>query len=134
MSEVFEDGLVGVHIQAEHAPIGVQLWPTRTPGQAHHFTLRSVAVVRNEVREWVVWTYEDNNIRTFELGEKVVARVSPQVATAIEPTQTAVRLTIEEQEVVRDALRMFLSGRAPADLAARADLVRSALDRMVMQI
>lgn len=134
MTETPEPILVDAHVQAEYAPIGVQLWPTLKPEQGIHHTIRSVAVVRNEVREWVVWTLEDNNIRTFELGDMVVARVTPLVAAAIRPAEKSVRLTEPEQEAVRDALRMFLSGRAPVDLAARADLVRSALDRMVEQI
>ena len=134
MTQTPEPILVDVNVQAEYAPIGVQLWPTRKPEQGIHHTIRSVAVVRNEVREWVVWTLEDNNIRTFELGDMVAARVTPLVAAAIRPAETSVRLTEQEQEAVRDALRMFLSGRAPVDLAARTDLVRSALDRMVQQI
>lgn len=73
---VGEDGLVACSVIAEGAPIGVQLWPTRTPELGYHFTLRSVALVRNEVRSWVVWTYEDNQIRTFDVGDRVTAKLT----------------------------------------------------------
>lgn len=132
MSEIREDGLVDVSIQAEHAPIGVQLWPTRRPDQSIHFTLRSVAVVRNEVREWVVWTYEDNHIRTFELGEMVASRVTPEVAALVAPPQTALHLTVDEQAAIRDALRLALYGQAPENVPGW--VMRDALKRLVDQI
>jgi len=59
---------------AEDAPIGVQLWPTTSPKFAPNFTLASVATVRNEVRSYVVWTYENGSQRTFEMGEQIACR------------------------------------------------------------
>lgn len=136
MTETPEPVLVNVSVQAEYAPIGVQLWPTRKPEQGIHHTVRSVAVVRNEVREWVVWTLEDNNIRTFELGDMVTARVTPEVAAKIAPPQLALALTVDEQAAVRDAIRLVTHGVSPDSLhtPARMALLKSALERMVQQI
>src|SRR5262245_3297238 len=61
-------------VAAEDAPIGVQLWPTTAPGYAHHWTLVSVEVISQKVRDasgtyentQVVWTYEDGKQRRFE--------------------------------------------------------------------
>ena len=61
---------------AESAPIGVQLWPTRSPEYAPNFTLASVSVIRNETRPYVAWTYQSGNQRTFNLGEEVSCRVA----------------------------------------------------------
>lgn len=58
-------------VVAEDAPIGIQLWPTRSPEFAPNFTLASVEIVRTEVRRFVRWTYQSGNVRTFDLGEKV---------------------------------------------------------------
>lgn len=74
---VGEDGLISCSVYAEGAPVGVQLWPTLRPEQAKNFTLRSVAVVRTEARTWVVWTYENNTARPFNVGELVAAKLTP---------------------------------------------------------
>ena len=135
MSETRTDGLVDISVQAEYAPIGVQLWPTRRPDQSIHFTLRSVAVVRNEVRSWVVWTYEDNHIRTFEIGEMVASRMTPEAAVQVLLPQVVLTLTVDESAAVRDALRLALTGLAPsADTPSRVAEMRRALDRLVEQI
>lgn len=65
---------VDFYVVAEDAPIGVQLWPTRTPEYAPNFTLASVAVVRSEAPTYVVWTYESGTVRTLALGEQVACR------------------------------------------------------------
>ena len=57
---------------AEDAPVGIQLWPTRSPEFAPNFTLATVEVVRTEVRTFVRWTYQSGTVRTFDLGEQVV--------------------------------------------------------------
>ena len=59
---------------AEDAPIGVQLWPTRSPAYADNFTLMEVQVVRGEVRSYVRWIYRNGNERTFSLGESVAVQ------------------------------------------------------------
>jgi hypothetical protein len=61
---------------AEDAPIGVQLWPTRSPEYAPNFTLQSVAIIRREARSYVEWTYENGNTRQFELGDQVAVKFS----------------------------------------------------------
>ncbi len=47
----------------EHAPIGVQLWPTRSPKDAPNFTLAEVHMVRNHRGTYVQWVYEGGNVR-----------------------------------------------------------------------
>lgn len=96
------EGFADTKVAAQDAPIGVQLWPTRTPEQADRFTLRSVATVRNEVRSWVVWTYEDNHIRTFEVGELVAVRVAEADLPKIQPPTVAVRFTPEQAATLRE--------------------------------
>jgi hypothetical protein len=59
-------------VKAEDAPIGVQLWPTRTPAGAVHFTLLQVRTVRTAATHNVVWHYEDGKTRSFRAGEQVV--------------------------------------------------------------
>jgi hypothetical protein len=132
VTETPDPALMDVHVQAEYAPIGVQLWPTRKPEQSIHHTVRSVAVVRNEVRSWVVWTLEDNNIRTFELGDMVAARVTPEVAVQIALPQTALTLTIDEAALVRDALRLVVHGVAPGKV--NPVTASAVLARLVEQI
>jgi hypothetical protein len=61
-------------VAAELAPIGIQLWPTRSPEYADNFTLATVSVVRNEVREYVVWTYRSGTTRKFNVGEQVAVK------------------------------------------------------------
>jgi hypothetical protein len=62
-------------VRAELAPIGVQLWPTRSPGYADNFTLASVTVVDHSVRgAYVVWTYRNGKTRTFHVGESVTVQ------------------------------------------------------------
>ena len=62
-------------VTAENAPIGVQLWPTLTPKSATNFTLDKVAVVRNEWGVHVEWTYQNGNVRFFNVGEEVVVDI-----------------------------------------------------------
>jgi hypothetical protein len=73
MSDTIE--LVETTVTAETAPLGVQLWPTISPEFADNFTLYSVAVIRTEAREYVLWVYRDGSQRTFDLGEQIAARV-----------------------------------------------------------
>lgn len=61
---------------AEDAPLGVQLWPTVSPEFAPNFTLASVEIVRDFYGTRVRWTYENGNVRTFDLGEQVFARIA----------------------------------------------------------
>jgi len=70
-------GAVWVDAQfvAEEAPLGVQLWPTRSPEFAPNFTLDSVAVVRNASGVHVVWTYQNGSTRFFRVGETVAAKI-----------------------------------------------------------
>lgn len=130
MSNQTPTDLVDVSIQAEHAPLGVQLWPTLKPEQARHFTLRSVAVVRNEVRSWVVWTYEDNNIRTFELGELVVARVTPQVAALVAEPQRSLQVPERLVEALRGIAAAVDRTTPDEDEAELAALVLAQLRQM----
>jgi hypothetical protein len=62
-------------VTAEDAPVGIQLWPTRSPEYAPNFTLASVAVVRNSNGEHVVWTYENGNQRVFGKGEQITVLI-----------------------------------------------------------
>lgn len=62
------------HVVAEDAPIGIQLWPTRTPESWQNFTLREVQIVRTETRRFVRWVYYSGATRDFELGAEVVVR------------------------------------------------------------
>lgn len=134
MNEIPE-GYADVDVQAEHAPIGVPLWPTRTPELAVNFTLRSVAVVRQDDREWVVWTYENNKVRSFQLGETIVSRLPLAEAAKVRPFQFRLGLTDDEQAAVRDALRFVLFGVAPEDLSPqRLELMRATLERMKEQM
>jgi hypothetical protein len=67
--------MVTTLIKAEEAPIGVQLWPTRSPLYAPNFTLASVSVVRTATGSHVVWTYESGTTRVFALGEDVACEL-----------------------------------------------------------
>jgi hypothetical protein len=62
-------------IVAELAPLGVQLWPTHSAKYAPNFTLDNVAIVRDSRGEYVVWTYESGETRTFRKGELVTAQL-----------------------------------------------------------
>lgn len=63
------------HVAAEAAPLGVQLWPTRSPEYAANFTLANVEVVRHSVRgDYVIWTYCNGKTRTFNVGEQVTVQ------------------------------------------------------------
>lgn len=129
------EGYVDVDVQVEYAPVGVQLWPTRTPEQGINFTLRSVAVVRQDGREWVVWTYENNKVRSFQLGETMVCRLLTEDAAKVRPFQFRLDLTDDEQAAVRDALRFVLYGVAPQELTPqRLELMRGTLERMKEQM
>jgi hypothetical protein len=59
---------------AEHAPIGVQLWPTLTPKSAPNFTLTQVAIVRTAYGSHVEWTYENGSKRSFKIGDTVTVQ------------------------------------------------------------
>lgn len=56
---------------AEQAPIGVQLWPTRSPQDAPNFTLAEVRLVRNHRGTHVQWVYEGGQERFFSIGDEV---------------------------------------------------------------
>jgi hypothetical protein len=56
---------------AEDAPLGVQLWPTLTPESAPNFTLDRVEIIRGAYGSYVRWVYQNDNTRTFRLGERV---------------------------------------------------------------
>lgn len=58
-------------VAAEDAPLGVQLWPTRTPEYAPNFTLNRVEVVRTPGGQYVRWVYESGDQRIFKMGELV---------------------------------------------------------------
>ena len=63
-------------INAEDAPLGVQLYPTRSPEYAPNFTLREVSTVRGPYGTRVIWTYESGTTRTFDRGEEVACKLS----------------------------------------------------------
>jgi hypothetical protein len=63
-------------IKAEEAPLGVQLYPTRSPEYAPNFTLAEVSTVRGPYGTRVIWTYESGTTRTFDLGEEVACKLS----------------------------------------------------------
>lgn len=67
---------VDFDVTAEDAPLGVQLWPTIAPEFAQHYTLASVAVIRDALGTRVRWTYEGGSTRTFRLGERIACRRS----------------------------------------------------------
>lgn len=68
--------IIGTTVRAESAPLGVQLWPTRSPEYAPNFTLASVTrFLDANGRECVRWTYQNGNTRTFLAGEEVVVRL-----------------------------------------------------------
>ncbi len=62
---------VQASVIAERAPIGVQLWPTRSPGYADHFTLERVEIVDCNGVDYVRWTYRDGKTRLFQMGQHV---------------------------------------------------------------
>lgn len=68
-------------VVAEHAPLGVQLWPTLTPDKARHFTLQAVEIVRSTHATYVRWIYEDGKVRRFDLGETVVVKLPARANT-----------------------------------------------------
>lgn len=62
-------------VAAEHAPLGVQLWPTTKPEAAPNFTLAEVTRYIAGGRERVRWTYESGATREFDLGDHVAVRM-----------------------------------------------------------
>ncbi len=64
-------------VAAQDAPLGVCLWPVRSPEYAANFTLDNVAVVRDTNGTHVVWAYQNGKVRHFQLGEQVMVRVDP---------------------------------------------------------
>lgn len=63
-------------VKAESAPLGVQLWPTRTPKYAPNFTLQSVTRTLDACGgEYVIWTYQSGTTRIFLLGEDVAVEI-----------------------------------------------------------
>jgi hypothetical protein len=69
-------------VKAEDAPIGVQLWPTRSPKYAPNFTLARVEVMGEGERSWVQWTYESGTGRVFALGESVAVQTREPLPSA----------------------------------------------------
>jgi hypothetical protein len=63
-------------VQAQNAPIGVQLWPTISAEHAPNFTLRTVEVVRSAGPTYVRWTYENGTQRMFYPGEYVAVKTA----------------------------------------------------------
>lgn len=61
---------------AEDAPIGVLLWPVRSPEGAPNFTLATVEIVRNVNGSFIRWTYESGATRVFPVGEAVAVRIA----------------------------------------------------------
>lgn len=69
-------------VAAEDAPIGIQIWPTTSPKYAPNFTLYAVEVITRKFRDvhgtsertTVEWTYENGNVRIFDLGDQVAVQ------------------------------------------------------------
>ena len=61
-------------VVAEDAPLGVQLWPTRSPEYAPNFTLERVETVRDINGTHVRWVYQSGTTRVFRLGESVTVQ------------------------------------------------------------
>lgn len=93
-------GWTPIDIQAEYAPIGVQLWPTRDAKYAPNYTLVEVQVRRDASRSWVVWVYENSNERMFPLGEMVASVVRESDVDKIRPLQLRLDLTTDEADAV----------------------------------
>lgn len=69
--------MIDTTVRAESAPLGVQLWPTRSPEYAPNFTLASVTrFLDANDRECVTWTYQSGTVRTFLVGEEVAVRIA----------------------------------------------------------
>lgn len=62
---------INSHVVAEDAPIGVQVWPTRSPEFAPNFTIAEVLIVRNARGVHVKWIYENGAERYFNPGDLV---------------------------------------------------------------
>jgi hypothetical protein len=58
------------YVDPEDAPLGVQLWPAKSPASA---TVTAVALVRAERERgtFVVWTMRDGTTRRYRLGEAI---------------------------------------------------------------
>jgi hypothetical protein len=62
---------------AKDAPLGVQLWPTRSPEFAPNFTLASVTRrLDANGNEYVIWTYRNGNVRRFLANEEVTVKIA----------------------------------------------------------
>lgn len=62
-------------VKAEEAPIGMPLWPTRTPEAAVAYTLESVCLVRTATESRVVWTYLNGTTVDYAAGEMVAVQI-----------------------------------------------------------
>jgi len=65
-------------VVAEDAPIGVLLWPVRSPEFAPNFTLERVEIVRTAASSFVRWIYESGNERVFNVGDEVAVQFPPK--------------------------------------------------------
>jgi hypothetical protein len=63
-------------VKAEDAPVGVQLWPTRSTYYAAEYTLHSVTIHRYaHGADFVLWTFENGKQRRFAIGEDVAIQL-----------------------------------------------------------
>ena len=114
-------GWTPIDVQAEYAPLGVQLWPTRDAKYAPNYTLAEVQVRRAATRSWVVWVYENGNERTFNLGETVASVVRESDADQVRPFQLRLDLTTDEADAVANVLADALVPHAPDGNASWSD-------------
>ena len=59
------------YVTAEHAPIGVQVWPTIRSDAAPMYTLRTVSLIRVQDGGYVQWTFQNGDTRVFQPGTRV---------------------------------------------------------------
>lgn len=77
MTQTSTAALIDTTVTAESAPLGVQLWPTRSPEFAPNFTLANVTrFLDANGRECVMWTYQSGTNRIFLAGEEVAVRLA----------------------------------------------------------
>lgn len=124
-------GWTPVDIQAEHAPLGVQLWPTVDAKYAPNYTLEEVRTIRHGDRTWVEWVYESGNVRQFPVGELVASMVREQDAEALHPFRQAVLMNEDELAAVAAMLNVGLGRNNTDPSPATMELAHDVLKRIL---
>lgn len=89
--------LLDTTVTAQDAPLGVLLWPVRSPEYARNFTLAAIEQVHPGIL--VRWVYESGKTRDFDWDAEVAVRVSPADWATIALGKVRVQMAVPASEV-----------------------------------